>query len=239
MNRHDLGAGQGRADLLHHFLHRAGRAQGGHFHQGHAPRHVEHRLGARQGGKEQLVVLGARGLNETRHRHGSAGDGQGVPHRQAQDPGRLGPCQETVGLRPASVDFPPGLQNAGFFEIHPRQHDGPFVDPHGPQGHRPHGRNVAGVLDVLHGGQVGFTQLLHVKRNAAHLNAAVAQGQAFGAGHDEDIGPVFFKLVVDVLRDRIGKADHRDHRADAQHQPQQDQQSLALAPQEILDRNLF
>jgi hypothetical protein len=123
--------------------------------------------------------------------------------------------------------MPPGFQDAGGFEVDPRHHDPAAVDGHHAQDHRAHRGDVAGISDGGQLDQLGFADLLELEGNPAHGHSAVSKGEVFGAGNDQDVSPVLFKLVGDVVGRGFHKLRIRPP-SPTDHQSGQDEAALPL-----------
>ncbi len=85
----------------------------------------------------------------------------------------------------------------------------------------------------------GLMDLLRIQRDAAQGNTAVCQRQAIRTGNHQNIGAVFFMLVVDITCHGFRKSDHRHHRSDTGHQSRQNKGGPGLSAQQIFNCNFL
>ena len=85
--------------------------------------------------------------------------------------------------------------------------------------------------------QVGLLYFLHIKREATQGNPAVGQGQVLGFWYDQNVGPVFLHLVIDLFSQGFHQADKGHHRSDADQEAHQDKQGLGLPAHQVSKSN--
>jgi hypothetical protein len=233
LNGHDAGSGEHGRDLLHHVVDGAVLAQGRHFDHGDAPRLVQGELGRGEVREDELIVLGSRRLQNAGHGQVPPLHAEVAPDPEPEHPSRLRTQEDALVHRQSPLDLPPGLEDLGGGEVHPGEEHLPPGGVHRPQDHRPQGRDVPRILDRLDLLQVAVAELLHLEGNPAQGKSAIGEGEVLGLRHDQDVRPVLFQLVVDVLGDGSHQAHQGYDRGNADQEPGQDEGGLGLPAPEV------